>query len=319
VSLEAGIDVRRIWQKEAVYGGPSQQRHAADVSQRINGGETLADALAASRGYYPSLVCEMVRVGEEAGRLEGVFLKLAEHYDHLLELRRTFLVGVALPAFELVAALCIIGLFIIVTGMLNLDPFGIGLVGTPLFLLYVLLVVMATAAVAVPVIAVQRGWLGTAPLAVAMKIPVIGGCLQMFALSRLAWSLGMAIDAGMDARRSVRLALAATQNPYYASHAAAADATIEQGGEIHEALRGAGEYPSEFLEVLSTGELTGQITESMVRLSEDYRRRSEATFRILAVLAGVLIFLMVAMFIGGLIILMFSRLMNPYYELLNEI
>jgi type II secretory pathway component PulF len=319
VSLEAGVDVRRVWEKEAQSGGPAQRQHAAEVSRRINTGETLADAMSGSRGFYPSLVCEMVRVGEESGRMERVFLKLAEHYDHLLELRRTLLAGLALPLFELAAAIGIVGLLIIVTAMLGLDPFGLGISGMPLFALYVTVVLMGIAAVTVPVIAVQRGWLGTAPLAVAMKIPVIGGCLRMLALSRMAWSLAMAIDAGMEVQRSVRLALQSTQNPYYISHVDAANRTIERGGEINEALRGAGDYPAEFLDVLTTGELTGQVSESMVRLSEDYRRRVEGTLRILAVLGGVLALLMVALFIASLIIFMFMRVMMPYYQMLDEI
>jgi type II secretory pathway component PulF len=259
-------------------------------------------------------------VGEETGRLDGVFQKLAEQYEHRLELRRTLLTGLALPALELLAAIGIIGLLILVTAMLGVDPFGLGISGMPLFYVYVLVIVLGFTAIALPLVAIQRGWLGTAPLAVAMRVPVIGGCLRMMALSRMAWSLGMAIDAGMDVRRSVRLALQSTQNPYYMSHAEQADATIEAGGEINEALRAAGEYPEDFLDALVTGELTGQVTETMVRLSEDYRRRVESTLRMLAVFGGVLAVLTVGLFIGGLIIFMAKRFyIDPLNDAINNI
>ena len=95
--------------------------------------------------------------------------------------------------------------------------------------------------------------------------------------------------------------------------------TVEAGGEMHEALRQAGDYPAEFLDTLETGEMTGQVTESMTRISAEYRRRAEAALRILALIGGVLIFVAVAMMIGGLIIFMFMQIMAPTYELLEEI
>ena len=42
--------------------------------------------LDATGNYFPRLVREMVRFGESAGRLDQVLLRLAEHYEHSLEL-----------------------------------------------------------------------------------------------------------------------------------------------------------------------------------------------------------------------------------------
>jgi type II secretory pathway component PulF len=317
VSLEAGIDVRRVWEKEALRGTPAYRQHAAAVSQRINRGDSLAEAVAGENGFYPPLFCEMVRVGEETGRLEAVLHQLAEHYQHLLALRRTFLAGITWPLLELIGAIGIIGLFILITGWLEVDPLGLGISGLPLFGLYVLLVMTACVAVAVPILGVQRGWFGPVPMLAAMKIPVLGNCLRMMALARMAWSLAMAIDAGMDARRSMRLALRSTQNPYYLTHEEPVDRDILAGREMHESLRRAGDYPADFVDVLETGEMTGQVTEAMVRLSEDYRRRSQFLFYTLAMIGAILIFFMVALLIGGLIILMWRKYLSMYDQFLN--
>lgn len=304
--------MRRVWETEARRGSSSQQQHAADVSRRLDGGDSLADAVSEQHGFYPPLFCEMVRVGEETGRLEAVLHQLAEHYDHLLQMRRTFIAGIAWPMIELVGAIGVIGLFILVTGMLEVDPLGLGISGMPLMVLYLLFVALAATAVAVPIFGLQRGWFGPAPVLAAMRIPLLGNCLQMMSLARMAWSLGMGIDAGMDARRSVRLAIRSSQNPYYLTHEASVDRDILAGKEIHEALRRAGAYPADFVDVLETGELTGQITETMVRLSEDYRRRSQHLLNLLAIVGGVLIFMLVAVLIGGLIIFMFSKYLSMY-------
>lgn len=60
----------------------------------------------------------MVDVGEKTGRLDEVFIRLAEHYDHVLDLQRTFLQGIAWPMVQLIAALGVIGLLIWIMGIL---------------------------------------------------------------------------------------------------------------------------------------------------------------------------------------------------------
>ena len=64
--------------------------------------------------------------------------------------------------------------------------------------------------------------------------------LQTMALARLSWTLSLALNAGIDANRAVRMALASTQNRYYTQHIDKADAVIMRHGQFHEALRATG-------------------------------------------------------------------------------
>ena len=71
-SLEAGIDIRRIWASESERGSRTSRRAASEVAQLVASGQTTTDAMTAS-GAFPPMVCQMVEVGEQAGRLDETF------------------------------------------------------------------------------------------------------------------------------------------------------------------------------------------------------------------------------------------------------
>ncbi len=304
-ALRAGVDVRTVFQHEAKRGSPRQREVMDRVGRAIGAGQSMASALANENGYFPPLVCEMVAVGEKTGKVDEVFLQLGEQYQHILQLRRTFLWGIFLPALELFAAIVIIGLLILLMGTLVplnpdgtpvFDVLGIG-AGVPGLVNYLLIVGGVGAVLAFGVWSFMSGRLGTWPLRLLMRVPMLGKCLEMMALSRVAWSLAMANNAGMDPRRSVKLALRSANNPYYNSFQRKIDDLLAQGAEIHEAFARSGAFPAEFLDVVANGEMAGALPESLLRLSEDYRKRAETSSGMLTVLASFAVWGIVAIII----------------------
>ena len=318
-SMRAGVDVRTIWQKETERGSPTHREKAARVSERIVAGDSLAGAMAACDGYFPQLTCDLVEVGETTGRLDEVLIGLADHYEHLLDLRRTFLMGLVWPGLELSAAVFIIGLLIWIMGIITsgstsepIRIFGFE-AGTKGLITYVFFIAGIVGAIAWFMIALRRGWFGPKPIEFAMRVPVIGGCLKTAALSRLAWTLSLALDAGMDARRSIKLAIRSTQNAYYTSQMDEVDAAIVQGREFHEALRGTGLFPDEFLSSLETAEVSGTHSESLTRLANDYRDRAKAAAKALTVASTFAVLGLGMLIMVVLIFQLFFTLVMPMY------
>jgi type IV pilus assembly protein PilC len=151
-----------------------------------------------------------------------------------------------------------------------------------------------------------------------MRLPVVGRTIRTMALARLAWTLGLALNAGMDACRAIRLALLSTQHRYFIRHTPDVEATIVRGGQFHEALRKTRTMPDEFLQALENAEVTGTETESLRHLSQDYAQRALAaatTLGYLATLAtwGMIAALLIAVFFH----LFFSLYLNPINEALD--
>jgi type II secretory pathway component PulF len=318
-SLQAGVDVRRVWDQEAQRGSLQYRHHAAEVARLVSKGMEMAEALRSCDGYFPRLTCEMVAVGEETGQVESVFLKLAAHYDHLRRLRRTFLAGIAGPMIQLVSVILILGLLILILGVISKDSPGVfGLAGPSGLATYCLIVGSAIAVIVLATLAVTRGWLGTWPYDVLIRIPGVGTSIRTMALARLAWTLSMSLNAGVEARRAMSLALDSTQLPYFTRHKALADGVIMRGGEFHEALRKTGAFPDEFLDEVENAEVAGTQTESLSRLAEQYRERAEASSKVLAVLAGFAVWGLIAVvFVFVIVNMVYNLYLRPINEALE--
>lgn len=285
-SVRAGIDPRRIWSLETGHGTSIQRQKMEEIGRRIAAGDTVSEAMRDARGYFPSLVCELVEVGEQTGRLDEVLLGLAHHYDHLVALRREFIRGVTPAALQFTAAVLIVGGLIWFMGIISPDTQILpGLSGGSAVVTYFLLIATALGAITAMVFATVRGWFGPVPMMLAMRVPMLGGCIKDMALSRFCWTLGMTLDSGVDARRSVKLALRSTQNTYYMSHEETVDRAILKGVLFVEALGPTGAFPEDFLHSLRVAEESGTHGDSMFRLAQEYQGRAERASRLLSQLA----------------------------------
>ena len=161
------------------------------------------------------------------------------------------------------------------TGNRTLDILGFGLVGDRGLMIYLTFLAVVGAAIWLFVRAVSRGLMWTRPIQrLILRIPALGRPLQTIALERLAWSMHLTMNTGMDVRRALALSLRSTQNARYLDQIPMIDAEIAAGNSIHEAFRVAGGYPADFLDTLAVGEQTGQVSESMETLARQYQHQA---------------------------------------------
>lgn len=318
--LHAGVEIRRVFETETQRGSPQQRTEMAKIRDRINQGDTLTAALAGGNGYFPPLLIEMVEVGERTGRLERVFFRLGDHYDHLVKMKRDFLVGIAWPLLELMMAVMVIGLMILILGIIA--PAGqapaitfFGLYGTRGLLIYASIVGVIVGAVVGLIFAVKNEWINIDPaIRILMQLPGIGPGIRTLAMSRLTWALAMATDTDIDPRKAIELSVRTTQNSYYTSQIEAMKNVITQGGEMIDAFQQANRFPDDFLDALQTGEVAGRISETMEILAKEYEERAKLFYRMLTVAAGILVFIAVGIVIVSMIFAIFSQ----YLGILKE-
>jgi type II secretory pathway component PulF len=312
-SLEAGIDARRVWERESQGRSSGALRsRLAVVSDHVNRGRSVTDGLDQTGEYFPPLFRSMARVGEQTGQLAEVFRQLADHYDHQVSLRRTFLSAIAWPMIELGASIVVIGLLIWILGLIKpaggqpIDVLGFGLVGNSGLAIYLLIVGSIAFAIFLVIRATQRGLTWVKPLQrLVLQLPWIGGTLQTLALSRLAWSLHLTLETGMGLREALKLSLASTMSARYTDHIEMIGSQVMRGREIHEVLAETGVYPRDFLDTLEVGERSGRLPESMAILSRQYQEAAQRAMATLTLLAGFAVWGLVALAIIVLIFKLF--------------
>jgi type IV pilus assembly protein PilC len=263
-----------------------------------------------------------MKVGEQTGKLDEVLFQLADHYERLQTLLRNFMLGIAWPMFEFAVAILVIAFVIWAPTALSgqeIDALGIGLTGGDGAVCYLVIVAVLGALAAACIYALVRGWFGPGPLAVARRLPLVGRCLECLALARCSWVLALAHESGMSARKTARLALAASHHPLYRGKAQQIDAVLADSRPFHEAFHEAMVFPNDFLDALHTAELSGTITETMTRKTQDYEKESSSLLTKISVIAGALVFLMVMVFMVIMIFTLFFKVyLNPINDILNS-
>ncbi len=325
-SLEAGLEVRRVMERESQRASWRAKRPMDAMLHEVAAGNSMAVAFAATDGYFPPLVHGMVNVGEQSGKLDQAFLRMAEHYERQIGLRRTFMLGILWPMIQLTAALLVVGFLIWIMGVLgesakdvNGDPvdfLGLGLRGNHGLMIYVLILISLAIIGMLLYKAATAGVAAFRPLQkIFMSLPMVGTSFRTLALARMAWTLSVTTNTSMDTIAAITLAIRNAQNVVFTGTIDTVAKVIRQGQPMAQALRIAGEYPADFVDAVEVGEDTGQLSEAMDRLSRQYEDKAKAALSALAVLAGFAVWGLVAL----LIIVLILRLALWYVGQINSL
>lgn len=327
IGFRAGADLIALIRAEAKSGSPRHREILQNVAAGLADGQSLTDTMKSQGRYFPPLMIALVNVGESTGRLERALLSLAEHYEHRVSMRRTFLMGIAWPVLQLVGAILAIGFLIWLLGVLSpptggemMDVAGFGLRGTSGVAIYFGFVFLFFAMLALAVFAIRNNWLGLHNLIpLFYGIPKLGPAIRVITLSRFCWTLAMTLDAGLDPMRSVRLALESTGSEFYRSGIAPAQQAIQHGSSLSVALQRSEVIPEEFITNLEVAELSGTDAESLETLARDYDQRARTAIRTLTgILTGV-IWLFVIVILVFMIFRMLMNIVGVYREALSPI
>lgn len=321
-SLEAGIDLRKVLTREATATSRrALGRQCETLRADVQRGHSLSDALERTGEFFPPLFREMVRVGEETGKLPEVCRHLAEHYDLQVQMRRNFLAAITWPMMQLTVAVLVVGLVIWILGLIGgltgqtTDILGFGLIGNQGVLIYFSIVGVIALAIFVIVRGVVGGHVWARPLQnLILRLPVIGASMRTLALSRLAWSLHLTLDAGMDLRRAIPLALRSTRDPQLIATSEPIVYDVGRGREVAEAMADTGVFPQDFIDVVDVGERSGRLPEQLGILSNQYQDQARRALATITTFAGFGVWLLVA----ALIILLIFRIFGFYLNTLND-
>ncbi len=321
VALEAGVDARKVWSREAERASGRQRRALQVIADQMQQGTTLPDALRETGEAFPPLMHDMIRIGNDTGNLDQVCLHLGEHFEHLHSLKRTMLRGLILPVIQLgIAALSVAVLIYVSKGIsegleVSIYPIGFGLQGASGVWTFFTAVLVIVVVCAFLIENWRHGrWGGPKIFGMLYRVPVLGNCLQTLSLGRMAWTLSLTTNTPMSVLRAVKLALRSTASLIYTRCTDQVIADLKDGHPIHVALRNTGEFPDEFVDVVEVGEETGMLSESLARLSAQYEERAQSAAKMLTMIGSFLVWAGVAL----LVIVLVIRLVMAYSGMITE-
>jgi type IV pilus assembly protein PilC len=320
-TLHAGVPVLKAVSLAAGKTSQGSLRRAmVDISDRIKEGSQLSEAMEAQNDLFPDLTVDMVRVAEHTGMLPEVFKSLSEHYESNLRLKREFYGQITWLVIQFFAALLIIAMLIFMMGVFGsgpnkLDPLGFGLFGVQGAMTWLggWAILLVSMFIAYKLIASSKA-AGAALNRGMMKLPVVGTCMESFAIARFSWAFYLTQEAGMPIDQSLAASLKATANGAFIAATPQIVQDVRNGESLTDSLANSTLFPAEFVQMVHVGENTGTVPETLNRLSPQFEDQARRSLRNLAAAAGWAVWCLVAAFI----IFLIFRIVFWYTGMIND-
>jgi type IV pilus assembly protein PilC len=320
-SLSSGLTLRDVMDLLTTNGPPRLRPVAAQISKELKSGWSLQDAIGKQSKVFPPIFLALVTVGEESGNLPEVLTELEKYYRVQQKLRREFMDQITWPVIQMVMAVLVIaGLIWALTFVKSLnptgggdsvdDPLGFGLVGTDGALKFLGIVFGGIAGIIFIFWGLKRLLARRAMVEkVLLYTPIVGPCIRAIALTRFCVALHLMLETSLSVRKTLRLALVATDNLAFTAAQGAVESALVRGETITSALTAPGVFPSHFLGTIAVAEESGRLPEVLRNAAEEYdeeaRRRLNTVNKLFSY--GIWIF------IGGFLAFAIFRIFQTVY------
>ena len=268
------------------------------IIANIQAGASFADSLSSLGRWMPSFDLALIRAAEQSGRLAESMRLLADYYQQRAQFARSFMGQVAYPFFLVHVALVIFPTQLLPRLVLEGQVLQ--------FLQQKMMVFVPLYGVAFLLIFASQGRRGEAWRSFIERfirpVPALGRAKHGMALARLAVALEALISAGVSIIDGWQLAADASGSPALRRAVLSWKPGIQAGETPGEMVSRSSAFPELFSNLYNTGEISGQLDDSLRRLHHYYEEESARLLRAFIRWFSLLVYLLIATAIGYQII-----------------
>ncbi len=275
---------------QAETSGPVLQSILSDVRERVVEGSYLADALGAHASFFPAMVVNMVRSGENSGALVVILNRLATHYENINRLRTKIASALVYPAFMLLFSMAVVTfmvtyivpkitrLFTNFGGVLPL-PTRILIAISDIVAVYWWLLIILAFAVGWAISWFLRGPTGKSLLdRLELAVPFWRTFRRKLIMQRLCETLATMLRSGVELNHALRVASEVMENRIYLR---AMDEVIfdiqNRGMQLSASMRRSGLFPEDLCQMIAIGEETATLDAMLENVSVRLAQEVTAT------------------------------------------
>ncbi len=322
--FEAQVSALRAFQLLASEARtPKLAEKLSAIANDIQSGSTISTALSHHGDVFTPFYVNMVKAGEESGKLDETFAFLADYLDRNYEITQKARNALIYPAFVMSTFLVVMVLMMTLVvpnlaGMLSDIGQDVPLytkvviamstfVSQYIFLIIILLVFFAVFSVRY-----ARTDSGRMALSKArMRVPYIGDVYRKLFLSRLADNLSTMLRSGIQILRGIEITGTVVGDPVYEDILKQVSNDVKGGMPVSDAFRRHKEMPGIVVAMIKIGEETGNMGSILDTMARFYRREVNNSIDTLVGLIEP--FMIVALAVGVGVLL--SAVLIPIYNL----
>jgi type IV pilus assembly protein PilC len=255
-----------------------------EIADDLQGGSSISKALSKHPKIFNEFYVNMVRSGEESGKLDEIFIYLAEHLDHTYEVNSKARNALIYPSFVIFTFIVVMVLMltvvipkisaIITESGQEIPIYTKFVIGLSQFfvdygLLFVVFVII-TGFFLYRYSLTKSGKLAFDDL--KLKIPFIRNLYQKLYLSRISDNMNTMLISGIPMVRALELTSSVVGNQVYKNVLDDATELVKGGRAVSDALGDKKIIPGMMIQMIKVGEESGELGKILKTLSNFYSR-----------------------------------------------
>jgi len=317
--LAAGIPLVQSF--EIVGNGhdnAAMQKLILSIKADVEGGSSLAEALAKQPLYFDDLFVNLVEAGEQAGALETLLDKIATYKEKTEAIKKKIKKALTYPAAVLVVAFVVTTILLIFVIPSFEDLFrGFG-ADLPTFTRMVIdlsafvrsegvwIFMIVAGAVAAFIYFKKR----SRPMQhfldrMMLKVPVIGPIMQKASIARYSRTLSTMFAAGVPLVEALESVAGATGNIVYELGVLEMRDEVATGQRLQQAMENTDLFPNMVIQMIAVGEESGSLDEMSAKVADFYEDDVDNAVDNLSSLLEPMIMAILGVLVGGLVVAMY--------------
>lgn len=326
--FEAQISALRIFRLlSAESTSPLLARKLAAVADDIQGGNAISKALSRHPDVFTPFYVNMVRAGEESGKLDETFLYLADYLDRSYEVTskaRNALIYPAFVIFTFVTVMILMLTLVIPKLSEIIEESGqevplytkIVVSLSAFFVDYGVFLLIFLAVGAVFLWRFARTPRGAVMVdAFKISIPYVGEIYRKLYLSRITDNLATMLQSGIPMVRGLEITSSVVDNEVYSRILLEAAEAVKGGTAVSDALGRHGDIPSIVSQMAKVGEESGELGSILKTLAKFYQREVTNAVETLVNLIEPVMIVLLALGVGVLL----ASVLLPIYNIAGSI
>ena len=317
--LAAGIPLVQSF--EIVGSGhenAAMQKLIMAVKADVEGGSSLAEALAKHPLHFDDLFVNLVEAGEQAGALETLLDKIATYKEKTEAIKKKVKKALTYPAAVLVVAfvVTIILLIFVIPAFEDLfQGFGADLPSFTRMVIdlsqfvrdkgWALAMLIAGAVYAFMYFKKRSRPMRHYLDRMALKAPIIGPILQKSAIARYARTLSTMFAAGVPLVEALESVAGATGNIVYEIGVLQMKDEVSTGQRLQQAMENTDLFPNMVIQMIAVGEESGSLDEMSSKVADFYEEDVDNAVDNLSSLLEPMIMSILGVLVGGLVVAMY--------------
>lgn len=277
------------------------------VTASINGGSTLADALAQHPKVFDRLYCNMVAAGEAGGILEGILLRLADYQESNQRVVRKVKKAMTYPIMVVIVSIIVIVLlltFVVPTFAEMFTSVGGELPGPTQIVMNLSNILKDYAALwiisVIVIVSAIRTVLKVPKLrfhfdSICLKLPKFGDLQTKSAVARFGRTLGTLLNAGVSVIDAMGVTARTSGNMAIEKAIIRISQSVAGGKPMAEPMKEIGIFPPMVIQMVGVGEKTGNLGGMLLKVADFYDEEVDAAVDALTSMMEPLIMV----FLGG--------------------